>query len=74
MSPDVQKMVELIRGLITRVMARTIEEENKRRVALFEKSFQDLTWYTMEGEDEMKRHKNTPNIHVAIKGTKRNKS
>lgn len=29
-----------------------MEEEHKEKMALFEKSFQDLTWYALEEEEE----------------------
>lgn len=49
MTWDAQKMVDLMKGLVTRSMARKIEEGNKGVVAMFEKSFQRLAWYELEG-------------------------
>lgn len=55
MTRDMEETVDLIRGPTTRVMAKKIEEEHKGNVALFGKSFQDLTLYPMEGEYKNRR-------------------
>lgn len=52
MTWDAQEMVDLLQGSVTRVMTRKREKEHKGKVALFEKSFQDLTWHVLEGKEE----------------------
>ncbi|KAI5681924.1 hypothetical protein M9H77_03152 [Catharanthus roseus] len=41
---DVQEIVELSQGPVTKAMARRMEEEHRRKIAIFEKMIQDLAW------------------------------
>lgn len=49
---DAQETVAFLQGLVTRVMARKMKEEYKEKMALFEKTFQDLDWHVLEGKEE----------------------
>lgn len=64
-----QETVNLIRGPVTRSMAKKIEEENNGMVALFGNNFQDLSWHALEKEDEDKYGTKTlPGIRGARDG------
>lgn len=61
---DAQETKELMRGLITRMMARKTEEENKGRVAMLVKNYQELAFHEFEGED--KDPKDTKTLQVTM--------
>lgn len=48
MTWDVQEIVELLQGPITRAIAKRMDKEQKGKVSLFEKIIQDLTWLVLE--------------------------
>lgn len=75
MTRNTQETENLMKGLVTRLIERKIDGENKEIVALFEKNFQDLAWNALEGKDEDQRSTNIFLISMAQeRGTKINKS
>lgn len=64
MTRNAQEAVDLMRGSVTRSMAR---KKDKGMVALFEKNFQHLVWNALEGEDEDQRGTKTLLIFMVQK-------